>query len=60
MKALRSGSHLVEHLERLQHHLHHVVVRLQEAVPQEEGQSPLEHRNLIGQDGRGQGRPTAS
>ena len=56
----RLVSHLVEHLEGLQQDFDLIVMRLQKAIPEKEGQGPFEHCDVIGQDGRRQGRPTAS
>ena len=63
MNKLRLVSHLVEHLEGLQQDVHlmdHLVVRHQKDMADEEGQGPFEHGDVIGQDGRRQGRPTAT
>ena len=57
---LRLVSHLVEHLEGLQQDFDLIVMRLQKAIHEKEGQGPFEHLDVIGQDGRGQGRPTTS
>ena len=53
-------SHLEEHPEGLQNHFYHIVMRHQKLIPEKEGQGPFEHGNVSGQDGSGQGRPTAS